>query len=344
MRYVLINPYPIARPNGITTYTRNLLHMLEERGVEATCISNDGQVPRAEFQQIVRDAVTTRFRPDEVLIEAPELSSSTLLLPPAYRVHVRLHCPSALVQRHNAVPVDLEQFQKELHVVRTAHIASSPSFALLRELEPYLDVARIHVYKNPPPDPALMAPEPKQHDVLYMGNFGRLKGTDFLNPLLTRFPPHYSVVLVGRFSEGFEVSPDVRCRVRVGALISGVERLALLARSRVALSPSRFENCSMMVLESLAAGTVVAGWRVGGHHEIADSRLIRLAPFGDVDALASIIATAVDGAYPGPAEFRSATEALDADFRHGWSQMWAIATGASQAKTYRGLGRAARSA
>src|SRR6185295_16092813 len=49
---------------------------------------------------------------------------------------------------------------------------------------------------------------------------------------------------------------------------------------------SRFENCSMMVLESLAAGTVVAGWDVGGHAEIADARFIRLVRLGDLDAMA----------------------------------------------------------
>jgi glycosyltransferase involved in cell wall biosynthesis len=174
-----------------------------------------------------------------------------------------------------------------------------------------------------------------------MGNFSRVKGVDFLNPLLKRFPPHYSVVLAGRFSDGFEVSPDVRCRVRVGAHMPGAERLALLASARVALSLSRFENCSMMVLESLAKGTLVAGWRVGGHSEIAGPHLIRLVSFGDLDALASVVATAVEGTYPSRGEFRAATAAIRADFQRGWSRVRALATGARRAGVYRGLDRAA---
>ena len=340
MRYVLINPFPSTRRNGITTYVQHVQHMLEARGIACTCIANDRQVPRAEYQASVRDEICARFEPDDVLIEAPEAGAATLLVPAPYRVHIRLHCPSAFVHRHNGTPVASEQFQNELHVVRTAHIASSPSYALLRELAPHVDVSGVHVYKNPPPAP-LARPPAKTHDVVFMGNFSRIKGVDFLNPLLRRFPPHYSAAMAGRFSEDFEIASDVRCRVRVGAHVPGAERLTLLAGARVALSLSRFENCSMMVLESLAVGTVVAGWRVGGHPEIAGPSLMRLVPFGDLDALAAAVAAAVDGPYPAAAEFRAATAALRDEFGEGWAHMWRIATGAASLGTYRGIDRAA---
>jgi glycosyltransferase involved in cell wall biosynthesis len=333
LQYILINPFPSTRRNGITTYTEHALRELSARGVAAMCIANDEQLPRALFRQQVRDAITTRFRPDEVIIEAPEAGSATLLLPPTYRVHIRLHCPSAFVRRHNGVPVSVEEIQDELHIVRAAYVASSPSRALLAELEPHLDISRIHVYKNPPPETSLAAPALKACDVVFMGNFSRLKGVDFLNPLMRRLPSHYSVVMVGRDSEAFEIAADVRCVVRVGAHMPGLERLVLLASARIALSLSRFENCSMLVLEALSVGTVVAGWRVGGHAEIAGSHLIRLAPFGDLDALASTIVATIEGEYPSPAKFRAATDAVLTNFTRGWFRVWEIATGTTTPET-----------
>jgi glycosyltransferase involved in cell wall biosynthesis len=344
VRYVLVSPYASTRRNGVTTYIEHVSAFLVTRGLEPVCLYNERGLPRDEYQAIVRDAVTTRFRPEEALIEAPETGSSTLLLPPAYRVHVRLHCPGAFVRLHNLEPVNLQRFGDDIRVARTAHVVSSPSHALLRELRPYLDGDTVHVYKNPPPpaqDP-MVTPLDRRHDVVFMGNFSRLKGVDFLNPVMARLPPHYSVVLVGRESERFRLSEDVRCRVTVGAHLPGTERLRLLAQSRVALSLSRFENCSMLVLECLATGTVVAGWDVGGHAEIAGPPLLRLVPLGDVDDLASVIVGAVEGPYPDLDEFRAATSRVRDDFREGWSHMWRAARGAFTEGVYRGLDRVGR--
>ena len=338
MTYLLINPYPFERRNGVTSYLRNLLEFLHRRGIEVVCMSNDDRLPWRRYQERVRDMVTTRFRPDAAFIEAPEVGSPTLLLPPEYRVHIRLHCPTALVQRHNGRSVNLEQFGDELRVIRAAHVVSSPSHALLTELAPHLDVSPIHVYKNPPPGGVASSnPRRKEHDVVFMGNFTRAKGADFLNPLLTRLPPRYSVLLVGRYSDGFEVSPGVHCSVTVRDHIAGPERLRLLAETRVVLMLSRFENCSMLVLECLRVGTIVAGWEVGGHAEIAGPSLIRLVPLGDLDALASVVVTSVEGVYPSRDAFRAATGLVMEDFRRGWSRVWATGRGRAPEGIYHGL-------
>ena len=92
-RYVLVSPYPSARRNGVTTYIEHVNAFLVEYGLEPVCIYNDDRLRRADYQTLVRDTVTARFRPEEVLVEAPEVGCPTLLLPPGYRVHVRLHCP-----------------------------------------------------------------------------------------------------------------------------------------------------------------------------------------------------------------------------------------------------------
>src|SRR5262249_15145625 len=211
----------------------------------------------------------------QIVVEAPEVACSTLLLPPEYRVHVRLHCPVALVDAHNDQPVDLERVGQELEVARRAHTVSSPSYALLPEPRPVLDVSRIHVYKNPPPAGVTpVAAGAKRHDVVFLGRFRPVKGVDFLNPVLSALPPSYSVILAGRGSQAFPLSPSVRCRVSARGEVFGQERYRLLGEARVALMLSRFENCSMLVLECLAVGTVVVGWQVGGHAEVAGPDLI----------------------------------------------------------------------
>ena len=158
---------------------------------------------------------------------------------------------------------------------------------------------------------------------------------DFLNPVLSALPPSYSVVLAGRGSEAFALSPSVRCRVSARGEVFGRERYRLLGEARVALMLSRFENCSMLVLECLAIGTIVVGWQVGGNAEIAGPDLIRLVPFGDTDALVAAVVASVEGTRPAPDRFRAATAQVAEDFRRGWQQVWDPVLGGHG--VYRGL-------
>jgi glycosyltransferase involved in cell wall biosynthesis len=342
VRYVLVHPHSFAGRDGITTYLEHLDAFLRRQGIETVYVRNDGRMPRSPYQEAVRDLICSRFRPADVVIEAPEVGCATLLLPPEYVVHVRLHGSSAIVRRHNRQPPRPENFSEELRVARQARVVSSPSYALLEELAPHLDPASVHVYKNPPPPPrSWSCAVERRYDVAYLGNFSRLKGADYLNLLLTRLPAHYAVALAGRGSDGFRVTPNARCQVTVSPHIPGPERLDLLAQARVALSLSRFENCSMTVLECIAVGTVVAGWRVGGHAEIAGPPVLRLVPLGDVDALAAAIRAAVEDGYPGSAEFRAVRDRVAEDFHRGWCHVWDIARGASGLGIYRGLGQTA---
>ena len=338
MRYVLVNHSTPSRSDGIGNYSRAVAEALRHSGVDTVLVARDDHVPREQYRQAVRDTITSRFASTDVLVEAPEVNYPTLLLPPEYRVHVRLHCPRAFVSAQNELPVDWEEFGRELEVVRRAHAVSSPSYALLELLRPYLDVSRIHVYKNPPPA-GLVPVEPgaKSHDVVFLGRFRRVKGVDFLNPLLSALPPSYSVLLAGRGSEEFALSPSVRCRVRVCGEVHGSDRDRLLAGARVALMLSRFENCSMVVLECLAAGTVIAGWQVGGHGEIAGPELIRLVPLGDTMALAAAVVGAVEGAGPSREAFLAATAQITRDFRRGWQWVWDALAGGRQDGVYRGI-------
>jgi glycosyltransferase involved in cell wall biosynthesis len=339
MTYVLVNPYPWRRANGVTSYLRNMLTFLREAGIDAISISNDQELPRAAYQRFVRDTLLTRFQAEEVVVEAPEVKCPTLLLPREFPVHIRLHCPNALVEAHNGRPVQWEEFAEGMEAVRAARVVSSPSYALLRALEGHVETGAVHVYKNPPPRD--LAPSvtlgKKERDVVFLGRFSRLKGADFLGPLLRHIPERLSVALAGRESDRFTVPQEARCRVTVHEEIVGRNRLRFLGESRVALMLSRFENCSMTILESLAMGTVVAGWRVGGNDEIAGSKLIRLVPLGDMEALVATIIELLEATYPSEGEFRAATDRVMEDFRDGWWHVWNAVRQPAPVSLYRGL-------
>ena len=338
-KYVLANPFPWSLANGVTSYLRNVLAFLREAGIDAMCISNDDNLSPADYQHFLRDTLLARFRAGEVVVEAPEVKCPTRLLPREFPVHIRLHCPDALVEAYNGRPIQWKAFAEEMEAVRAARVVSSPSYALLRALEGHIETGAIHVYKNPPPAPPVSSAHfpKKERDVVFLARFRRLKGVDFLDPILRRLPDRLSVALAGKESDLFVTPREARCRVTVRGEIVGPDRLRLLGESRGALVLSRFENCSMTILESVAMGTVVAGWRVGGNGEIAPPTLIRLASLGDIKALVATIMDLLEETYPCDKAFRAATDLIMADFRDGWRHVWNAVQQLAPVPIYRGL-------
>jgi glycosyltransferase involved in cell wall biosynthesis len=295
---------------------------LERLGVETRCFSNDNHVPRPEFQRLVAEHVPAEYSPAEWVVEASEVGSPTLLLPPDYRTHIRLHCPSAIVQRYNSRRIDREALNNELEVIRRADVVSSPSHALLRIIGKHLNGTAVRVFKHPAAAQVTWkAPQARTYDVIFLGKFVALKGIGFLNRILAALPAHYRVCIVGRGAVAFDFTPERRCRIDIFDHIDGPRRLGLLGDARVALQLSRFENCSMVVLECLAHGVAVVGWDVGGHSEIAAPPLLRLVPYGDVDALVRTIVSAGTAPYQAREEFEFAVRGLAEDFRNGWQQV-----------------------
>ena len=70
--YVVVNPFESNRVNGVTSYTRNLLHYLQTHGIAATCLWNDKTLSSAQFREHVANYIADHFEPASALIEAPE--------------------------------------------------------------------------------------------------------------------------------------------------------------------------------------------------------------------------------------------------------------------------------
>jgi len=322
--YLIVNPNPTSA-HGISAYIDSLRKALPI-GIEVHSLVNDKKLLYQDFREFVRQHVTTRYGVDEVFIEAPESRASTLLLPKDYRVHIRLHCPFAIAQKYDGVRQDQQAYSEELRAINKAAVVSSPSFALLRELRDEINVGKCFVFKNPC-DLDIEAAEftDKDIDVIFMGRFQRLKGVEYINSILELLPSHYSVLLLGLRATSFKISPKVQCVVRRKEHISGEERFDLLRRSKTLMLLSKFENCSMVLLEALSAKVVVIGWKVGGTPEVAGPPVLKIVPFENTDRFAAEIVAIVDGAskYPGAKDFDAAVSLVNVDFKSGFREVLA---------------------
>ncbi len=328
MRFLIVNGFPSAWVNGVTSYTAAVLDELRRQGVEVHFLGNrqapslnEFRASLKEFRAYVAAEVARRFDPRDTVIEAPEVWAPTALLGPEWRVHVRLHCPGAVASFGNGGPVDPDRFADELAVTRRAAVVSSPSKAMVRLLASDLDVARIRVFPNPPPfGVAPAAPAGKDIDLLFMARFSASKGANDLQWLLPSLPPGRSVALLGRDFERFGMPHGVCARVAMHGFDPTPARFDLLRRARALLVLSRFENGPMVVLEALAHGTPVVGWDVGGIGEMAGPPLVNLVPWNDRGLLLGAIEDVLQR--PPPQHlFAEACTRLRRAYLDGWADV-----------------------
>ncbi|MCP4329130.1 MAG: glycosyltransferase family 4 protein [Alphaproteobacteria bacterium] len=293
---------------------------------------------RPEFRAEMVRRVCNNFDPATTIIETPELGAVSLVLPDEYKVHVRMHCPAAIVEHYQGRAINTEKFKDQLRAIHSAHVTSSPSYGLLDELALGAKAERIHVYKNPlPVEVRHTAAEEKSLDLVFIARFDRAKGTDFLDAVLERLPADFRAVLIGRDAEEFRPSPRIRCALEVHEHRDGPDRLRFLERARVSLILSRFENCPMLILESLMAGTPVVAWDVGGISEMAPPPVLKIAPLGDIPALTEMVIATARGENPVKSAFECATRHVADDFREGLARIIESCTENTSLATFRGM-------
>lgn len=319
---LLINPCTRGTNSGaaagIDVYSRAATAVLDGR-IRLRVIDNHEGLGKQAFREHVRDVVAA-YAPDEVVVEAPEARAATLLVPESYAVHVRAHCPLALAQYHDGASIDYDALHEEMAALRRARLVSAPSHAMAREIADALPEVAPLVYRNPPPEVPDRLPGRKDIDVVVLARAQRLKGADYVSPILRRLPGDFRVLLVGRGMDELPLARGIRCQVERRPEVRGDERFALLARARVTLVPSRFESFSMVVAESLACGTAAVAWYSGAAAELAPPPFVRAASPGDIDVIArALIATcrAHEDEYPARQRFAAQVALLRDDFERG---------------------------
>lgn len=312
MKYLIINPYHNAS-HGIANYIKNLENALV--GVEIITFENKRNLNAIAFREEVYDYVTKNFGYDDVIIEAPEAKASTLLLSSRYNVHIRLHCPLAIAQKYDGQKPNQQEFSNELRVINKAKIVSSPSYALAKELSSEIKIDNVSYFKNPIIINHNQSYD-KEYDIVFMGRFQELKGTKDINKILERLPANFKVLLIGPKSNLFKLDPSVKCSVEKKGEVIGDKRFELVKKAKCLIMPSQFENCSMVILESLACHVPVVAWDVGGNAEIAKPNILKCAKFGDYDDFAYKVNELISTP-PKIKFFQEAIANINTDFSNG---------------------------
>jgi glycosyltransferase involved in cell wall biosynthesis len=141
-----------------------------------------------------------------------------------------------------------------------------------------------------------VTPASDAHDLLYLGMFRDLKGTDVflsaISRLERRFQRKVTAHLIGQADTDF---PRYRALARTLDIAARIEFHApkptreAFAMARAIVVPSRAESMPYVVLEAIAAGLPIVATRVGGIPEIFGPHADELVPPGDADALAAAI-------------------------------------------------------
>lgn len=312
--YVLVNPFNPEYTNGVVSYFKSAESILA-REMDIRVVHNTQSLGLSEFRLFLREHLEANYEPDRILIEAPETRAATLLLDRSWRVHVRLHSPLAIVQKHAGLAVDQSRFSDEIRVIAQADIVSSPSYGLVTEMQKYVKLSEYVVCKNPIDIRPRNVPwRDRDIDVISMSPVNKPKGGDSLPALVELLPSRLRIAVVGTGASLLDQQTSSRLTLQLEHINDG-GRFDYLARAKVAVFLSRFENCSMFILECIAHGVPVVAWGVGGNSEFPPN-LVKTVRLDDVEAMAKAIACAVDTEVA-ESEFERAVTDLNNDYVQG---------------------------
>ena len=272
--------------------------------------------PRPVVEQLIAlrsfSAAAHGFSPD--IIQAPEWGATGWWSTRFRRslLVTRLATPSYLVDQINLSDVpSSSRFTQWLERDQTQRSSAvlSPTTALARLVgkEWELDESKIHVIPNPVGLDAVrragLAPcarELPDDFLVFIGRLERRKGIEELAHALGKVLPKHPgthAILVGRDAResGGDVMrqfwndvSSVRDRVHVLGELPRDDALRVVARAKLVVLPSRWENFANTALEALALDRPVIATRTGGFVEfIEHDRNGWLVPPGDAEALAA---------------------------------------------------------
>lgn len=335
--YLIVNPFPEAASHGINNYIINLERYLQSYDFKVEVFYNNKGLNRHDFRKSVKSYVEESYGYEDVIVEAPEVKGATLLLDKKYKVHVRLHTPGAIAQKYDGKAIDEALFEEEIKAIQHASIVSSPSYGVINELSKEVDGSDFYVYKNPfntEKHNTSLEEKNSEYDIVFMARFQQLKGVEYLNPILELLPDTYSVLLFGSNSDSFKLSEKVRCNVDIQEHDSSSYRFVTLFKSKHLLQLSKFENCSMVVLEGLSNYCIVHAWDVGGNREIANDNVLKLSPLGDVDYLVNQL---IDSPSVSESVFEYELANIEKDFTSGLESLIEAISSDKKVEPYRGL-------
>lgn len=269
--------------NGVINYMNSVTETIKDSEI----FSKPYPINEEGFRNYILDYLSWE---DFEYIEVAESQASALYLPRQANIHVRMHCPFYLYKKIIKEEVDEQRFSTEIRAMYKAKVVSSPSHGMLEYLEDELRTEKIFVFKNPCPNKlSTECIAEKLYDVCFYGRFNNLKGNQFFSKILQYIPNDYKILVLGKEEQKIKLNNVNTNNIEFCGHIEGETKFNLLRQSKVMISLSKFENCSMAILEALSVGVPVVCWDVGGNAEIAGPEVLRAVPAFDIECFAKEI-------------------------------------------------------
>jgi glycosyltransferase involved in cell wall biosynthesis len=270
VNYVVVSPYGTKYRCGIVSYTHNLYaELLKIPNVKPILLENTKNLGVKAFEKFVLKYIQKNFKPENTIVECPEVHSICKNLPQGYFLHVRLHCSSVITAALNKQHFNEEQVQGEISVIKRANIVSSPSRYLLLEMQKYFNISKedldkVLIYPNPL-DLDIKIPIPhhkaRKFDLCFIANFSPAKGIEYLNAILEELPKHYNICICGAGAKLFKFSKNIKCKIEIYSHIVDKQKIyKIMANSRFFLNLSKFESFGIGAFEALSLKTVTVGF------------------------------------------------------------------------------------
>ena len=136
----------------------------------------------------------------------------------------------------------------------------------LKVLNNFLDPVKMRQYQAMDPN------APRENYYCYVGRLSAEKGIEDLLEVASRLPYKLKIAGTGTLEPAMRIKYGECENIEFLGMIDAVDVARLLAGARLSVMPSQcYENNPLSVVESLCAGTPVAGSNMGGIPELIDS-------------------------------------------------------------------------
>ena len=320
MNIVFVSPY-CGKTNGIISYYKSVLDLISDnRRLNIEVINNNKNLNFDVFSKNIFKLISTKYEIENTIIEFPEAKATSIFFEKGYKTHLRMHCPTYVAQKYDGKEINNNFYARELFAILNASYTSSPSIGLLREVNNIINTKHIDYFMNPCPSIQLSTSDDKEYDIIIMTRFQKLKGVDWIVPILKNLPSFISVLVIG-----FDISKalqkeNIRCKVKNFDFIDGPERFEYIKKSKIMLVLSRFENCSMTILEAISCGTEVICWNVGGNSEFSPY-IVHTARAFDVSEISNKIIEKIKNYNFNRRYFIQEKNRINNDFISGFNRM-----------------------
>jgi len=291
MTYIMLDAQETPG-HGISNYYQMLIEMLDKYfpEVKYELISNKKSLSRTDFSKYAFNIISRKYQPNNCIIEAAETHASSIFFPRNWKVHIRFHCPTAVVEKYIGASINQDILSGTIRCISKAHYCSMPNLSLYHELNNEINMKNVSVYANPISNQNIpfFDIDQKEYDVIFFSRVDKLKGAEYINPILERLDKNFKVLILGLHAKKFKISQKIKCHVILKEHLISNKKFRYLGKAKTMIFLSKFENQPMAVLESISAGTMVLSWNIEALTDFS-KKTVKTFKIGDIDKISNCI-------------------------------------------------------